>query len=65
MCTYNGKNYSEGSLVCANGRELKCSGSEWRETGYLCTPKSLTDLSIYEKTVISSSKSADESNTKE
>lgn len=35
-CKFGGKDYSEGSLICLNGRELKCSGGEWKETGYRC-----------------------------
>lgn len=35
-CQNDGKDYSEGALICSNGRELKCSGTEWQETGYLC-----------------------------
>ena len=36
-CLYAGKAYAEGSLICVNGRELKCSGGSWQETGYACT----------------------------
>mgnify|MGYP003374711233 CR=1 FL=1 len=39
-CIYNGKQYSEGSLLCVNGRELKCRGDAWEETGFECNPKS-------------------------
>lgn len=35
-CTFNGQGYSEGALICSNGRELKCDSGEWRETGYAC-----------------------------
>ena len=35
-CNHNGKTYSQGSLVCANGRELRCDGDYWSETGYSC-----------------------------
>ena len=35
-CTYAGTQYSEGALICANGRELRCSGGEWKETGFAC-----------------------------
>ena len=35
-CFYNGAEYSEGSLICVNNRELKCRGGEWCETGYSC-----------------------------
>jgi len=35
-CRYKGSLYSEGSLICVNGRELKCSSGEWHETGYTC-----------------------------
>jgi hypothetical protein len=38
-CSYNGRSYSNGSLICANGRELKCDSGSWRETGYRCTPR--------------------------
>lgn len=36
-CTYNGRSYAEGSLTCQNGREMKCRGGEWQETGYPCS----------------------------
>ena len=36
-CTYNGKSYSDGALICVNGREMKCRGGDWNETGYPCT----------------------------
>jgi hypothetical protein len=35
-CNYSGRTYSDGSLICANGRELKCSGGSWQETGFRC-----------------------------
>lgn len=35
-CVYEGVEYSEGSLVCANGRELVCRGDEWHENGESC-----------------------------
>ncbi len=35
-CQYNGNEYSAGSLICKNGRELKCDGESWMETGYTC-----------------------------
>lgn len=35
-CTHAGRDYSEGALVCANGRELRCTGDVWQETGYIC-----------------------------
>lgn len=35
-CTYEGKSYSDGVLICMNGREMKCRGGEWSETGYAC-----------------------------
>lgn len=38
-CSYNGRTYSNGSLICANGRELKCDAGNWRETGYRCNPR--------------------------
>ena len=37
-CMYNGRSYAEGSLTCQNGREMKCRGGEWQETGYPCSP---------------------------
>jgi hypothetical protein len=36
VCYFDGQEYSEGSLVCSNGRELKCRDGEWHETGYEC-----------------------------
>jgi hypothetical protein len=35
-CYSGGFEYSEGSLICSNGRELRCSGGAWQETGYSC-----------------------------
>jgi hypothetical protein len=35
-CIYEGLEYSEGALVCANGRELVCREGDWRENGVLC-----------------------------
>ncbi|RYX80167.1 DUF1496 domain-containing protein [bacterium] len=35
-CVYAGKEYSEGSLICVNGRELKCRGDAWEDTGLEC-----------------------------
>ena len=40
-CTFDGRPYSEGSLICSNGKELRCSGSQWSETGYTCFSESL------------------------
>lgn len=42
-CQFAGVEYSEGALICQNGRELRCSGGEWVETGYSCQPASNTD----------------------
>lgn len=39
-CTNNGTSYSEGALICSNGRELRCSGAGWQETGYSCLASS-------------------------
>ena len=36
-CTYNGAAYSEGSLICVNGKELSCYAGVWAETGRACT----------------------------
>lgn len=36
VCYYDGFEYSEGSLICVNGRELKCRSGQWQETGYSC-----------------------------
>lgn len=36
VCKSGGVEYSEGALICSNGRELKCSGGSWHETGYSC-----------------------------
>lgn len=41
-CNYNGTSYSEGALICANGRELRCSGRQWQETGYDCAASNET-----------------------
>jgi hypothetical protein len=32
-CKYDGKEYSEGSVICVNRRELKCRGNEWQDIG--------------------------------
>lgn len=36
VCMFEGNEYSEGAVVCANGRELKCRNGSWHETGYPC-----------------------------
>lgn len=36
-CYYQGKAYSDGSLICVGGRELRCVSGSWKETGYLCS----------------------------
>jgi hypothetical protein len=36
-CKSAGQEYSEGALICANGRELRCHGGDWQETGYSCS----------------------------
>jgi hypothetical protein len=46
-CSFGGANYSEGSLICSNGRELKCSGGAWQETGYACTLLSEVNATEY------------------
>ena len=38
-CSYGGRVFSEGSLICMNGREMKCSGGEWKNTGYPCNTR--------------------------
>jgi len=38
-CSYNGRSFSNGSLICANGREMKCDSGNWRETGYRCNTR--------------------------
>lgn len=35
-CEHGGVAYPDGALICAGGRELRCSGGAWRETGYSC-----------------------------
>lgn len=35
-CIFEGVEYSEGALVCANGRELVCRNDEWHENGENC-----------------------------
>ena len=35
-CKFDGREYSEGSIICCNDKELKCSGGEWVETGLQC-----------------------------
>lgn len=32
-CKYGGIEYSEGSIICARGRKLKCRGDEWQDVG--------------------------------
>ena len=41
VCQFAGQEYSEGALICSNGRELRCSGGGWAETGYECSALSL------------------------
>lgn len=41
-CVSGGVEYSEGSLICSNGWELRCSGGAWNETGYICSSKNET-----------------------
>ena len=37
QCYYDGKQFSEGSYLCANGHELRCENDgRWKETGYEC-----------------------------
>lgn len=45
-CKFADVDYSEGALICSNGRELKCSGGEWIETGYSCQTSG-DDASVY------------------
>lgn len=35
-CRYGGVDYSEGSIMCQNGKEVVCRGVNWVETGYTC-----------------------------
>lgn len=44
-CKYAGKEYSEGSLICKNGREMKCRGGDWEETGYACNKSDGEEIS--------------------
>ena len=32
-CRFEGKDYSEGSVICSDGQRLKCRGGEWSEIG--------------------------------
>jgi hypothetical protein len=43
-CVYGGVEYSEGSLICSNGRELVCDGGQWRENGYTCDDASKNEV---------------------
>lgn len=35
-CTYNGQNYSEGSVTCQNNKEYVCQDGQWNPTGKDC-----------------------------
>ena len=37
-CEYNGVSYSDGSVVCQNGSEMRCDGTDgsWHYTGNTC-----------------------------
>ena len=37
-CEWGGQKYSENSTSCQNGKEMKCRGGQWTETGYTCNP---------------------------
>lgn len=50
-CTYNGIEYSEGSIVCQAGRIMKCSGNDWTDTGGNCEEIELTITSAEPHTV--------------
>ena len=35
-CIYGSESHPEGTVICVNGRGLKCLAGEWRETGTAC-----------------------------
>ena len=35
-CTYEGRKYSEGAVICQNGSEHKCLDGAWQPTGSSC-----------------------------
>jgi len=38
-CTYNGEDYSEGSVTCQNNTEYVCQDGQWNPTGKDCSDK--------------------------
>jgi len=45
-CVYGGETYSEGSLICVNGKELSCYAGVWAETGRTCTSFDIQSASV-------------------
>ena len=39
MCIYNGKEYSDGSVVCMNNMEYVCRSDKWVALGTQCNEK--------------------------
>jgi len=35
-CTYDGKEYSDGSVVCQSGKEYRCNDGTWDSLGSSC-----------------------------
>ena len=38
-CTYDGKEYSDGSVVCQSGKEYRCNDGTWDSLGTSCGTK--------------------------
>lgn len=36
MCIYNGKEYSEGSIICIQGQQAECRNGKWEPLGIAC-----------------------------
>ena len=49
-CTFNGVEYSQGAVICSNGKELKCYGGVWSETGNTCTTTSDSEVAEFSGT---------------
>jgi hypothetical protein len=45
-CTYNGQEYSEGSVTCQNGNEFVCQSGAWNRTGAQCSSDARTTVTL-------------------
>lgn len=47
-CKFNGQDFSDGSIICSGGKELKCYSGTWSETGNTCTARTDEETAIYQ-----------------